>query len=100
MEQFGWTPYDMEQQAVKERWERGVVQNIWKSAVQGLSNREYVNEEIQFPLIEWGITKDIMFKEMPRELFDLTWSCRVGGDVPCGLCHTCKERQKYEVFNI
>jgi hypothetical protein len=97
---FGWTPYAMEQPAVIDRWERGVVQNIWKSAVQGLSNRKFVNEEIQFPLIDWGITKDIMMKEMPKELFDLTWSCRTDNDDPCGACHACLERKKYKVFNI
>jgi len=92
---FGWTPYDLEQPAVRDREDRGVVQNIWKSVVQGLSNRQYVNEKIQFPLIEWNITKDIMFKEMPQDLIDLTWSCRNGGDTPCGQCHSCIERNQY-----
>jgi tRNA(Ile)-lysidine synthase TilS/MesJ len=97
---LGWTPYDMEQQAVKERWERKVTQNIWKSAVQSLSNRQYVNEELQLPLVKWGITKDMMVKEIPKELFDLTWSCRTNNYIPCGQCHSCIERKKYEVFNI
>jgi 7-cyano-7-deazaguanine synthase in queuosine biosynthesis len=40
-----------------------------------------------------------MIKEVPKELFDLTWSCR-SADGPCGKCPSCAERKKYEVFNI
>jgi len=38
------------------------------------------------------LSKKAMIKEMPRELFAMTWYCRkpVNGK-PCGVCHTCRK---------
>ena len=38
------------------------------------------------------LSKKQMIKEMPRELFEMTWYCRrpVNGKV-CGVCHTCRK---------
>jgi len=89
---LGWNPYDMTREVIIDRSNRHVTQNIWKALVESLENRQYINKELQFPLIEWGTTKDIILKEMPQELIDLTWSCRKANDVPCGKCHSCIER--------
>lgn len=88
---LGWTPYDIQRPDIAERSERNVTGNIWKALVESCGNREYINKKLQFPLIEWGITKDIIIKELPKELLDLTWSCRRNIDTPCGNCHACLE---------
>ena len=90
---LGWNPQDVERPEIAERAERNVTGNIWKALVQSASNRTQIDEELKFPLIKWGINKDTMFKELPKELLDLTWSCRQGGEQPCGSCHACLEKQ-------
>jgi len=97
---FGWNPYDLTRADIANRSERHVTQNIWKALVESTHNRDRINKELQFPLLDWNITKDMMIKEMPKELSALTWSCRQRIDIPCGSCHACVERQQYEVFNI
>ena len=44
------------------------------------------------------MTKQDIINKIPKELTDLTWSCRRpifrgGKAMPCGKCHACKERQ-------
>lgn len=92
---LGWNPHDIQRPDIAERAERNVTGNIWKALVESASNRNNINKELKFPLIEWGITKDIIFKEMPQELIDMTWSCRRKIDIPCGVCHACLERKTY-----
>lgn len=90
---LGWNPHDMERQEIADRSERHVTSNIWRALVESCWNRERINKELQFPLIDENITKKQMFEEMPRELSNLTWSCRHGIDEPCGNCHSCLERK-------
>ena len=88
---LGWNPHDIERPDIAERMTRHVTGNVWKALVESAWNREHINKELQFPLIEQNITKDIMFNEMPKELIDMTWSCRRDNDTPCGNCHACLE---------
>ena len=88
---LGWNPHDAARPEVAERAERNVTGNIWKA--QSASNRYNIDEELKFPLIEWKINKDTMFKELPKELLDMTWTCRRGGKEPCGCCHSCIEKE-------
>ena len=97
---FGWNPHDLTRPEIALRSENHITQNIWKALVESASNKHVINKELQFPLLDWNVTKDMMVKEMPKELSDLTWSCRQRIDKPCGTCHSCIERQQYEVFNI
>lgn len=89
---LGWNPYDMKRPIIADRAKRHVTSNIWKALVESTMNRDFINKELQFPLIEQNITKIDMMKAMPNELLDLTWSCRKGGDEPCNKCHSCRER--------
>lgn len=93
---LGWNPHDMERADIAERAERNVTSNIWKALVESASNRKYIDKELKFPLIKWGVNKDTIFKELPQELIDLTWSCRYGDEKPCNKCHACKERERYK----
>ena len=97
---FGWNPYDLTRPEIARRSENHVTQNIWKALVESVGNKDRINKELQFPLLDWNITKDIMIKEMPTELSDLTWSCRQNINSPCGQCHSCIERNHYEVSNL
>ena len=90
---LGWNPHDMQRPDIAERAERNVTGNIWKALVESAWNREHINTQIRFPLIDQGITKEIMFKELPQELIDMTWSCRRDNETPCGVCHACLERK-------
>ena len=92
---LGWNPFDLTRDCVADRNNRLVSQNIWKALVESAHNRKYINSNIQFPLVKQNINKDRMFKELPQELIDLSWSCRSGDDTPCGWCHSCKEREFY-----
>lgn len=97
---LGWNPYDLTRPEIAARAENHITQNIWTALVESTNKQHVINKELQFPLLDWNITKDIMIKEMPKELSDLTWSCRQSIDIPCGQCHSCIERKHYEVFNI
>lgn len=92
---LGWNPFDMERPVIADRAKRNVTGNIWKALVQSANNRDNIDEEIKFPLIKWGVNKDTMVKELPKELLDMTWSCRFRIDEPCGNCHACLERKQY-----
>lgn len=89
---LGWNPDDMARQEIAERSERNVTGNIWKALVESCWNRHNINSELQFPFLKDNITKEKMFKDIPKELLDLTWSCRFGIENPCGTCHSCLER--------
>jgi len=91
---LGWNPYDMQRPLIIDRSNRHVTENIWKALVESNTNRKRINKVLQFPLIEQNITKDIMVKEMPQELIDLTWSCRHDNEIPCGKCNACIERDE------
>lgn len=83
---------------VIERRSRNVNANIWKALVQSAANRENIDEEIHYPLVDDNKDKSDMIKEMPKELLNLTWSCRHPDDgKPCTYCKTCREiKEAYE----
>ena len=47
---------------------------------------------LEAPLLNWnkaGVVKEGLRLHVP---YELTWSCYEGGDVPCGVCGTCRDR--------
>lgn len=93
----GWkAPYDgmgvRQRESVQDRIRRKVSENLWSALVDGATNRNYIDKELHFPLMNPDITKADMLKEMPQELIDLTWSCRTPNKgKACGRCHACIE---------
>jgi 7-cyano-7-deazaguanine synthase in queuosine biosynthesis len=91
---MGWNPHDMKRRVIADRAKRHVTDNIWKALIESCNNRARIVKEIRYPLIEWNKYKFHMIQEMPKELLDLTWSCRSGIDgIECGKCHACKEKK-------
>jgi hypothetical protein len=57
---------------------------------------------IKFPLLDGEYTQAKAMREMPTELFDLTFSCDVGEHTACGTCFKCAKRnflRKYADLN-
>jgi 7-cyano-7-deazaguanine synthase in queuosine biosynthesis len=58
-----------------------------------VSNNSTLSEkrgvEVVYPLLNQ--TKKATMDAMPKELLELCWYCRYGGDKPCGECITCKQ---------
>lgn len=49
---------------------------------------------LEAPLLQWnkaGVVKEGLRLRAP---YELTWSCYEGGDKPCGVCGTCRDRAK------
>ncbi len=49
---------------------------------------------IEAPFLHKSKAEIVKIGEELKVDFSLTWSCYKGGDVPCGVCGTCIERQK------
>jgi 7-cyano-7-deazaguanine synthase in queuosine biosynthesis len=93
---MGWNPFDMTRPAIASRAERNITSNLWNALIDSTNNK-FIEREISFPLIEKNIYKEDMIREMPKELLDLTWSCRKSTNgVPCNKCHACIERSNAE----
>ena len=89
---MGWNPTDMKRSCIDDRARRGVTQNIWLALIESARNRQDIDKTLYFPLIEEGITKTEMMREIPQDLLFLTWSCRRSKDgTPCGRCHACRD---------
>lgn len=95
---IGWHNKDHTSIIERERRIR-VTQNVWHAlhdAYDPLFSNS-VSRELLFPILEMGISKKEMIKMLPRELLQMTWSCRrpIKGDKgisrPCGKCHPCKD---------
>jgi 7-cyano-7-deazaguanine synthase in queuosine biosynthesis len=69
------------------------IQNIWKALIENTRYGDHINKTLNFPLIDDNTTKPEMIRNMPKNLYDLTWSCRKPIDnKPCGSCHSCREK--------
>jgi 7-cyano-7-deazaguanine synthase in queuosine biosynthesis len=83
---MGWVKDDLERPVVVERAKREVTHKLWEAL---RNSCDYPTpEKLDYPII--GKYKHQLLSELPKELADLTWSCRKAGPVPCGKCHACK----------
>tara|TARA_B100001093_G_C26691975_1_gene955239 strand:+ start:345 stop:914 length:570 start_codon:yes stop_codon:yes gene_type:complete len=86
---MGWVKDDLNRPVVIDRMKRKVTSNLWESLANSCDFP--IPPTVDYPLI--GKTKQEIINELPKELMDLTWSCRKGGLRPCGKCHSCKTRE-------
>ena len=95
---IGLNAHGILQPNVIDRRNRNVNANVWKSLIESSHNRDTIDKEIHYPLVEDNKDKSDMIKEMPKELLDLTWSCRnPNKGKPCNMCHACLEiKEAYE----
>ena len=48
---------------------------------------------VEAPFVTWT-KKDIVKKGLELHVpYELTWSCYEGGEKPCGVCGTCRDRR-------
>jgi len=94
----GWkAPYKgmspSQHKVVMDRIDRDVSGTIWKALIQGLDNREFIDEKVYYPLMDpVDVMKVDIMGDMPKDLVDLTWTCRhPKNGAPCQRCHGCHE---------
>jgi 7-cyano-7-deazaguanine synthase in queuosine biosynthesis len=84
----------------KERYHRKIIHKMFKFAVRSNaclygSKDVNVDETLYFPLLELGIDKDHMVKNLPKSLLKDAWSCRQPiGKKKCNQCESCLARQQ------
>jgi len=93
---LGWTADSMEKPVVQDRMKRNCTNNMWevcRNSIDNTNKRSRLNPKLWMPLVDMRYYKTDILRECPKELVDLTWSCRrpIRGE-PCGRCFSCKER--------
>lgn len=92
---LGWTCDSLLRQNVARRIQNNITGNIFSAFHNGLADafRNHIEEKIEFPIIEMGMSKKDIFLELPEPLWRLSWSCRKPAQGnPCGRCHACELR--------
>lgn len=96
---LGWMNDDRESEVDALRMRNNVTQKLWE-AFCGSMDRPFgdnVQRKLLFPLMDMDLCKKEIVKDMPKELLDMTWSCRRpirdkdGNIKPCGKCRPCKK---------
>lgn len=88
---------DAETELFQQRMKNNTVQKLWNALCESMDypHGEQVSRELLMPIMEMNITKKEMMEAMPKELLDLTWSCRRpkynedNKAYPCGVCKAC-----------
>ncbi len=95
---IGWTPEDMEIPIVQTRLEYDVSDNLWRALRLSLGNPSNLPDTLTKRLVDDNISKKDMLQELPKDLLDLTWTCRqpIHGE-KCNMCPSCQERRLIEL---
>ena len=77
-------------------FESNLSSKLWHSLASEFAAGRKIHPIIQRPLVE--MTKKDLIEKAPKELIDLTWSCRnPRNGKPCGVCHACRDRTNSEL---
>lgn len=98
---LGWECGDMESEVFRKRMENNITQNLWKALCSSMDYPygENVSTDLLFPLMDMELNKESIMTLLPKDLVNITWSCRKpsknkdGVIVPCGKCKPCIARE-------
>lgn len=63
---------------------------LWRTVFDARQLNKKIEPIIQRPLVD--MSKRDLINNMPKKLFEMTWSCRTPNNgKPCGVCHACKD---------
>lgn len=96
---LGWQSSDHQDDLLNGRAQSQVTEKLWDALCESMDKpfNQNISRVILFPLIEMKLKKKQMITMLPRELLQMTWSCRrpikskEGVSRPCGKCHPCTE---------
>ena len=91
---FGWSGNTAARLSIIERFDSGMYATLWAAHRQAIVEkyRPRVPTMAEFPLIERKFTKKQIIQDIPKELLDMSWSCRSPeNSKPYNVCATCNE---------
>jgi len=97
---IGWTMDSIAAPRVVDRLERKVTSSIWtacRNSIDDVKVRNNINPKLWFLLTELKYYKEDIVRKCPKELRELTWSCRRprrdkdGNITTCGRCLPCRQ---------
>ena len=96
---IGWTMDSIAAPRVVDRLERKVTSSIWtacRNSIDDVKVRNNINPKLWFLLTELKYYKEDIVRKCPKELRELTWSCRrprrtKDGITTCGRCLPCRQ---------
>lgn len=95
---LGWENSDFELEVNQHRAKNKITENLWNALCESIDYQmgEHISRTLLFPLMEMNMTKATMMTALPKELLEITWSCRRpvrdenGHSFPCGKCKPCQ----------
>jgi 7-cyano-7-deazaguanine synthase in queuosine biosynthesis len=93
---FGWIADGLHRPSIVRRFEENLTGNLWTALRASARTKKVAPEKLSTPLLDARMYKKDIVEMLPRELLELSWSCRkpVNGSY-CRKCVTCKQLMPY-----